>query len=299
MSKLLKESVKGSKNTFNVRIIRAGQGSSGFYTPEVLKEDGPTAFPKGTHCFLGHTENGSPYRTAEHIVGTLQADPVWVEEEEALYAPVKFTTRGMRIVEELKDDVGMSINAGGRVSEDGVVEAITYHPNNAIDLVPRAGAGGAILDLMESFRNELAAGDKQLSEHDTLNEATAAEQTGADERIKMTEEDIAALAASLTESLKPLFTGLVESLAPVVEEDVDEDDAPDLVAATEAATEAGLPAVQREAVRAEVAAGATLEEAIKKQKDLRDSILAESATDGGGRVISGKREPVDLSIEWK
>ena len=226
-------------------------------------------------------------------MGILQEDAVFDEGEEALYAPVKFTERGMRIVSELKDDIGMSINANGDRSEEGIVESIVPSKNNAVDLVPRAGAGGAIEDLIESFKDN-------PNKYARLVEVTAPDKAGTDERKKMTEEEITALAESLVESLEPLFTGLAESLAPVVEEEDGDVDAPDLVAATEAATAAGLPAAQRESVRADVAAGVALEEAIKKQKDLRDAILAEASNAiGGGRLLENGGKPIDLSIEWK
>lgn len=277
---------KAGGNRFRVRIIQAGQGSSGTYTPEVLAEYGPSAFPKGTHCYVDHGQG--TIRSVDAIAGVLDSDPVFEESDDSLYATIRFTSRGMKVVEELKDDVGLSISASGQINEDGIVESIDYYPTNSVDIVSRAGANGKILDLLEAFN----AG------HDTLvyEKQNVSEEAGADERETMTEEDVKAIVAGISEALAPRFDALTEALKPAPVEETVEEGAPDLVAAVEAAVEADLPKVQRESVVAAVAAGTPLEEAIKAQKELRDSILAEADTSGGGRVFSGKSD-INLTIE--
>ena len=281
---------KAGGNRFRVRIIQAGQGSSGTYTPEVLAEYGPSAFPKGTHCYVDHGQG--TIRSVDAIAGVLDSDPVFEESDDSLYATIRFTSRGMKVVEELKDDVGLSISASGQINEDGIVESIDYYPTNSVDIVSRAGANGKILDLLEAF-NAGQSGenyDKISSEQKNVSE-----EAGADERETMTEEDVKAIVAGISEALAPRFDALTEALKPApVEETVEE--GADLVAAVEAAVEADLPKVQRESVVAAVAAGTPIEEAIKAQKELRDSILAEADTSGGGRVFSGKSD-INLTIE--
>ena len=278
-------------NRFRVRIIQAGQGSSGTYTPEVLAEYGPAAFPKGTHCYVDHGQG--TIRSVDSIAGRLDSDPVFEESDESLYATIRFTSRGMKVVEELKDDVGLSISASGQINEDGIVESIDYYPTNSVDIVSRAGANGKILDLLEAFdagRDTLDNEQKNVSE-----------EAGADEREPMTPDEIAAVVTAISEALDPRFDALTEAIKPApVEEAVEEGaEEPDLVAAVEAAVEADLPKVQREAVVAAVAAGTPLEEAVAAQKSLRDQILAESQTDSGGRVVGVAKE-VDLTLtKWK
>lgn len=278
-------------NRFRVRIIQAGQGSSGTYTPEVLAEYGPAAFPKGTHCYVDHGQG--TIRSVDSIAGRLDSDPVFEESDESLYATIRFTSRGMKVVEELKDDVGLSISASGQINEDGIVESIDYYPTNSVDIVSRAGANGKILDLLESFD---ASRDTLVYEKQNVSE-----EAGADEREPMTPDEIAAVATAISEALAPRFDALTEAIKPApVEEAVEEGaEEPDLVAAVEAAVEADLPKVQREAVVAAVAAGTPLEEAVAAQKSLRDQILAESQTDSGGRVVGVAKE-VDLTLtKWK
>lgn len=281
-------------NRFRVRIIQAGQGSSGHYTPEVLEEYGPTAFPKGTHCYVDHGQDRKA-RSVDSIAGVLDSDPVFEAEDESLYATMKFTSRGMKIVEELKDDIGLSISASGTINEDGFVESIEYSPLNSVDLVSRAGANGRILELLESY-NEMHENEK----HATLVSVNTnvSEEAGADEREPMTPEEITAVATAISEALAPRFDALTEALTPAPVEPVEPKDEPDLVAAVEAAVEADLPKVQREAVVAAVAAGTPLEEALTAQKTLRDQILSEAAGDAGGRVV-GSTKDIDLTIDWK
>lgn len=274
---------KRGGNRFRVRIIQAGQGSSGFYPADVLKEYGPAAFPKGTHCYIDHG-TGS-VRTVEAIGGVLDSDPEFVEEEDGLYGTIRFTAKGMKIVEELKDDIGLSISASGEIDEDGVITSIDYSPLNSVDMVSRAGANGKILDLLESYGK-------------IEDEQNVSENAGADEREMMTEEDIKAVVSGITEALAPTIAALTEALKPaeVAVEEQDEEKAPDLVAANEAAHEADLPKVQRESVVAAVAAGTPLTEALTAQKALRDAILAEAANDSGGRVLGGGSD-IDLTIK--
>ena len=281
----------GGKNRYRVRIIQAGQGSTGFYPADVLKEHGPTAFPKGTHCYVDH---GQGTRSPDDIAGVLDSDTEFVEDDEGLYSTIKFTSRGMKIVEELKDDVGLSIHASGTIDEEGVVQTIEYSRLNSVDIVSRAGANGAILELLESFREQSDENcDKISSEQNNVSE-----NAGADEREKMTEEDIKAVVTAVSEALAPQFAALSEALKPAEVEPPETEDAPDLVAAVEAAVEADLPKVQRESVVAAVAAGTPLEEAINAQKTLRDQILAEAAVETGGRVVGSATE-TDLTITWK
>ena len=119
-------------NRFRVRIIQAGQGSSGFYPAEVVKEYGPTAFPKGTHCYVDHGPGS--VRSVDSIGGVIDSEPVFEEADEGLYATMRFTSRGMKIVEELKEDVGLSISASGSKNDE----------DNVNDPLARQGNSGAV-----------------------------------------------------------------------------------------------------------------------------------------------------------
>lgn len=281
------------KNRYRVRIIKAGQGSSGHYTPEVLEEYGPTAFPKGTHCYVDHGQSQTA-RSPEDIAGVLDSDPVFEAEDESLYATIRFTSRGMKIIEELKDDVGLSISARGTIDEAGFVESIEYSPLNSVDLVSRAGANGTILELLEAYNEKHP---EEISGTMSNVNNNVSEEAGAEEREPMTPEEITAVATAISEALAPRFDALTEALKPAAVEEGEQEAGPDLVAAVEAAVDADLSKVQRKAVVEAVAAGTPLEEALTAQKTLRDQILSEAAT--GGRVVGSGKQDIDLTIDWK
>lgn len=274
---------KKSGNKYRVKIIEAGQGSSGFYSEDVLREYGPTAFPPGTFSFVNHItpseEWERPVRDVEEIAGVLESAPVF--ENGALYGEIKFTSRGAKLVEELGEHIGLSISASGkaREGEDGsvIVESIHYSPLNSIDIVTRAGAGGKIEHLLESYRGTMDNNDN-------------APNTGADERIPMTEEDIKKIA----EAVKAVFADFAESLRPAPATEVEAEESVDVIAAVEAITEAGLTKTARARVIKAIEAGTPLDEAVQAEKDLRDEVLKEAEAEG--LVLHG--EKTDLNEQF-
>src|ERR1041384_4001866 len=97
---------EGTKGIWRTRIIEADvQGSSGYYPADVLKRDGPTAFPAGTHVYLDHPtadeDEGRPERSFKDLAGYL-VDGARYEESETdgrgLFARIQF-------IDELKDRI--------------------------------------------------------------------------------------------------------------------------------------------------------------------------------------------------
>jgi hypothetical protein len=145
---------------YKVKIISAGWGSSGYYSPEVLAESAPKAFPAGTHVYFDHPSESDrwdrPERSVKDLVGTLVSAPT-VEGADVFsefqpfpsYAPV---------IEQMKDNVGMSIRVLDATMEWGEVDGVegpiitSLLPNqmNSVDIVTHAGRGGAIISAMES-----------------------------------------------------------------------------------------------------------------------------------------------------
>lgn len=258
---------------YRVKIIAVGQGSSGYYSETLLENYGPTAFPAGTHVFLNHKtaddEYNQPERKVEAIAGFIDDAPVFEAqgaEGPGLYGAVRFKKDAENLISEIKDHIGLSIHARGSSSEgpDGtlVIETLDYHPFNSVDIVTRAGAGGRILELMESYRDSSGTLDTNTTP----------------ERDKMTPEDLEKITTALKEALSEFGTELRESLKPEpVEKPAEETDAPDLVEANEAALEAGLTKVQRAKVTEAVKAGVSVEDAVKEQKEFLESVRAEAA----------------------
>lgn len=155
---LVEKAVK-KDGTATIRIIAPGQGSSGFYPAEVLKRDGPKAFGEGTHIYLDHPsvsdESNRPERSVRDLAGSLTGPAEW--KEDGLYAPVKFIDSVAPHINAIAPISGMSIRASGKTGTreiDGkktrTIESIDFA--HSVDVVTRAGAGGKVMDLIESAR---------------------------------------------------------------------------------------------------------------------------------------------------
>lgn len=151
--------------TATIKIIAPGQGSSGFYPADVLKRDGPTVFVEGTHVYLDHpsvTEaSDRPERSVKDLAGSLTGAATWQDDGAAgpgLYAPVKFIDSVAPHINDIAAISGMSIRAGGTMGTREVegkkvrtIESIDVA--HSVDVVTKPGAGGKVLDLIESARS--------------------------------------------------------------------------------------------------------------------------------------------------
>ena len=151
-----------SEASANLRIIKPGWGSSGFYGPAVLKRDGPAVFTKGTKMYWNHQtkaeEAARPEGNLDHFAGELLEDARYDEKGThgpGLYAKAKVFDRFKEVVKELAPHIGVSIRASGKISEgeaDGkkgpIIERIAAA--KSIDYVTVPGAGGQILELFEA-----------------------------------------------------------------------------------------------------------------------------------------------------
>lgn len=288
----LAESVTGggklTGNVWRTRIIQVGQGSSGIYTEQMLRQYGPAAFPKGTRVFFNHaTENEQwdrPAGDVTKIAGKLRTDPEF--ENDGLYAEIEFGEAALPIVRDFHDVIGVSINAGGWSDEDGVVQEIVPSKLNSVDLVTEPGAGGRLIELMESFR--------ESAKIETIN----GEPIGSSEeseRKPMNEQEIKALAEALAAAIKPEFAALTEALAPKAPEKEDEDTV-DFAAVTESALAADLGKSSRERVVKAVREGIKVDDAIAAEKSLKEEFLAEAKTDD---VAKGNVKTAGVSGDFK
>lgn len=168
--KRIVEATKGKveskgKGIFRLKIINEGQGSSGYYTRELLENYGPAVFTKGTLSYANHSTEEELYagRDINKIVGKLNSDAVVEEDEDgkaALYAEYKVRPEWIDFVEEFKDSIGASIFVSGEMAEkeiDGVktmvVESLdATDPYKSVDLVAAAGRGGKVERMLEAYR---------------------------------------------------------------------------------------------------------------------------------------------------
>jgi hypothetical protein len=151
-------------NTIDLKLIAPGWGASGYYSADVLREDGPAAWPAGTHMYLDHpTESESrerPERSVKDLAAVTISSPVFQEDGKAgpgLYAKATVLPQYKDVIEALAPHIGVSIRAKGSFApgmaegrEGRVISKIAK--GESIDFVTRPGAGGKVLALMESLR---------------------------------------------------------------------------------------------------------------------------------------------------
>lgn len=204
---------ESSDGTYPVVLLTPGQGATAYYSEEVVRRDAPEAFPRGTHIYLNHLQEGET-RTPEKLLGTLVEDTTIRESDGAAVNRFKPLKRWAEFVDEVKSHVGLSINAGGTARlgmMDGrstkIAESIQYHRTNSVDLVSYPGREGS--GFTESATNLIEEAFEDFRESSVQPEPSA---SGEPKGNKMAEID-EKVAQSLSESISSLAT-LVESLKP-------------------------------------------------------------------------------------
>lgn len=316
---------KGTGKRREAKILAADVwGSSAFYPKEVLARDAATAFPAGTKMFENHLTEAEqwerPVGDVGKLVGKLITSGEYKDdhpEGPGVYADVEFYDSYVDRINEIGDDVGLSVDGGADYVEgerDGrfgkIVTGIPFI--RSVDVVVAAGAGGKLISIRES--SGPMAGVPINTEGDQSMTA-------------ITKEDFDAGFKALGEALgQTLTTAIKESLTPtpvtepaaapaaeapaaaaegVVEAPTAAEVAPvapaaetpaepaaevviDHAALTSAIITAALPAEVVPAVVAAVQGGATVEDAISAQTVIREAFLANAAP-GTFRIVESDR----------
>lgn len=176
---LVEKAVKDD-NTVQIKLISPGWGSSGYYSAEMLKRDGPKAFPKGLHMYINHPtatqEIDRPERDLNDFAGALISDAEWLEKGPTgpgLYATAAVVSRYKDFIDEAQPYIGTSIRASGR-GKEGAAEGKTgvivdsLDEGFSVDYVTYPGRGGEVLPLLEAARKlpikELQAKETKMPE---------------------------------------------------------------------------------------------------------------------------------------
>lgn len=288
-NQILQESVKGlpaprATGIYRVRIIQSDvEGSSGFYSRDVLESYGPAAFPEKTLSHVDHPTLDQREQRPEGSLLTLGGYTVGtpILESDGLYVDMKFAGKALEIVENFGEVIGLSIRAQGDVEEserDGKtvrnVTAIYPSPTNAIDLVTLPGAGGKIVEALKESLKE--------------SEIPSADQGKA---TPMEIEDLAKEVAALNESITgliTLFTPIAESLRPEEAPEIDVVEA--VIAASKAASD--LPEELRDEVMESVKNNPKVDVAalVAKKTALVESIRG-SITEAAGFIVTSTPVP--------
>lgn len=270
--------LKASKDgTYKIILIKPGQGSKAYYPEDVLRADGPLAFPKGTHSYIDHPKPGQE-RNPNDAIGVL-TEAAHYEDGVGLVSRLKPFEHIRAKFEELAPHMGMSIHSAVKFTEESVngittriAKRLVPFVANTVDLVSYAGAGGMVV--MES----LLTGSE-----DTNSQTEFADEDNKKEMQKMAFEDevktsLSALDAKLTAVLDEAKAER-EARAAADAEAVDEAaDVEKALAAQKAVFEAeGLTKTVSESLLAGIAKGNyDVEDRIAGFTAMREEILAES-----------------------
>src|SRR5690606_5309409 len=152
-----------------IQLIKAGWSLNGRYYPaEVLKRDGPSAFPAGTQAFIDHateTEDAErPAGSLRDLAAVMTSPARWDEDRQALVAEVRLFAPWREPLTDMAEHIGMSIRSWvvgeyGEVEgrEGFVVKESTE--GRSVDFVTKRAAGGAILAVLESVGHPQKAGE--------------------------------------------------------------------------------------------------------------------------------------------
>lgn len=251
---------------YRIRIIVPGQGSSGIYTAENLAASAPL-FKAGTEMFIDHpTESEEwerPERSIRDYAGVFLEDAT-VGEDGALYTICKVFSGVNEIIRDKWEHIGVSINAwcNEPIAETGVVPV--FAGVRSVDFVTAPGAGGAVIDLLESNRNN------SIAKEGTVDKET--ESKFSDLETKLT---------SLIEALGSKLDSVVASIKESKEEEKVEEASIDVDAAIEAGkkiAESGLPEAAVARVREAVKNGADVESALEAERAYIKEAVAATAT---------------------
>lgn len=199
----LSEAFLSEAATAMVKLIAPGWGSSGYYGPSVLQK-AAAVFKKGTQMFIDHPtaaeEAARPEGSVLNLGGELIEDARWREDLPSgpgLYAAARVFDRFKDSLRDLKDSIGVSIRAFGMTHQgeaEGrkgpIVDSISV--GRSVDFVTVPGAGGRVIDMIESRRAK-ATGNPAKEQQTTM---TAEEQSQFDELKKQN----AALLARMDEA---------------------------------------------------------------------------------------------------
>lgn len=154
--------VDGQPGHLLVGLITPGQGSSGYYSADVLETAAADrVFPAGTHMYLDHPTESDKYERPERSVRDLAAvlaeDARWDGSKLVAEATIFGPYRDLLTDKNFSKAIGVSIRGSAEMEEgeiDGRKTRIVSKliEGASVDFVTHAGRGGTILDIFESAR---------------------------------------------------------------------------------------------------------------------------------------------------
>lgn len=157
----------GQDGIWPVQIISAGWGSSGYYSPAVLQEAADKGLIQaGTPVFFDHASESErhdrPERSVRDMGAVFTGPPTYDARKKRLVGEVQVFKPYRDLVESLAKHIGLSISGSATDITHGeaegrrgpIVEGLAHI--NSVDMVTKAGRGGAFLtSLLESAREHM------------------------------------------------------------------------------------------------------------------------------------------------
>lgn len=283
--------------TVPIKMIAPGWGSSGYYSADLLKRDGPNAFPAGTQMFWNHAtpteEAERPEGALENLAAVTTSTPTFQETGVAgpgLYADAKVFSGYASALDELAPYIGVSIRGRGVVKAGEVagrkgliVEKLL--PGRSVDFVTTPGAGGQVLSLFEAARSGREASLPPAAQNDKGGQGMNEQEIAALQEAKLAAEtELARLREALL--LREARDVAAAELSKIEMPDVTRSRLVDVLAARPVVNEGKLDG---EAFRARIAEVA------------KDELTYLAGVTGSGRIVgmggTGGTEPTAEEIE--
>lgn len=156
-------------------LLTPGQGSSGNWTEETIRRDGPHVLKAGARCFVTHNRESNGEPNPFMMWGVLASDAFYDENADdgkgGLVADIQVLKSWIDRVEEVAPHTALSVYLMGESDEFGNITAILPDPQNGVDMVVYPGREGSSLveKLYESARMESQKNPavKSAAENDT------------------------------------------------------------------------------------------------------------------------------------
>lgn len=288
-------------------------GSSAYYPAAVLERDAEDVFVPGTKMYENHFTESEEWERPEgdvaKLVGKLISHGVYEAdnpEGPGVYADVEFYDSYVPRINEIGEDVGLSVRGNG-TSEEGEVagrygKIVTQLLNiNSVDVVTAAGAGGKLISILESA-GPMAGTPINTEGDQSVTALTKEEFTAGIAELKESfntavgEGFVTSLTTALKEALvpEPAPTEPAEPAEPVEDDEGTEPEIDHADLATKFA-ESELPAAVMPNIIAALKEGKTVEEAIASQTALREAFVAHQPTVTTVRITEADRQEKTLT----
>lgn len=279
---------KSNGDTWVVRLINEGRGSSGVYSAKLLETYGH-AFNNAV-SFLNHPIGGPETRNFTELVGRVVGE-TWTERGEdgtlGVYANWEPDPDHKEKLSRYKENLGLSIYISGTGSEDEngdfLVESLDAEdPFRSVDVVMAAGRGGRF-ELTESVKKMYESRRSDFVEETTT---TAVVVKGNEMEL---EEKIDALVAEIKTLASAIVAEKESAVAAEAQVKADEEAVAKAVesydAAVKAVDEADLLQPQREALLSAAKRGEDITAAIESAKAVKEAAVeaARVSESAGGR----------------